>query len=448
MRHAALTLFLIATCNGGAIGPPPARPSSRASQEQGVGPPEASAARTVRVDYRLFPGLAHMDGNWSALVAGSDGKVYVGLAYHGGDGHLVYYDPRADQMHDVGALTLLCGEQILGRGPQSKIHTKLGEGKDGRIYFATQYGLDFDFARFDTPEGYPGGHLMAYDPHSGRTMDFGIGIPHEGWVTGKYDALYNRLYGITDPGGHFVYYDFARRSASDKGRINNWESLCRTLGVDDRGNVYGSFGRGQIFKYDPQTDELRELSVRLPIREKGFSLGRDYKKSETAWRVVVWDQQTRRFYGVEESASTLLSFNPDQGPDGEVRTLGQLCIKGFEDRRDIPYATLSLTLGNDRKLYYAAAGREFDYAGSAALGASHLLVYDLPSGKIEDRGEMRLPDGRSVIGTNSADTGPDGTIYFVGAIPIKGESGKPVEAGGTIGDTFYRLALFIYHPQP
>jgi len=151
---------------------------------------------------------------------------------------------------------------------------------------------------------------------------------------------------------------------------------------------------------------------------------------------------------VEESASTLFSFDPDKGPEGEVRTLGQLCIRGFEDRRDIPYATLSLTLGNDRKLYYAAAGREFDYAGSAALGASHLLVYDLRSGEIEDRGEMRLPDGRSVIGTNSADTGPDGAIYFVGAIPVTAVSGKPVEAGGTIGDTFYRLALFIYHPQP
>jgi hypothetical protein len=407
-----------------------------------VSPP----GRTVGVDYRLFPGLANMDGNWSAMLAGSDGKVYVGLAYHGGGGHLVYYDPGADLMHDVGDLTVLCGEQGLRRGPQSKIHTKFGEGKDGRIYFATQYGLDFDFARYATPEGYPGGHWMAYDPRSGRTIDFGVGVPHEGMVAGQYDSLYNRIYGVTDPRGHFVYYDVATRSTRDKGRLNNWESLCRSIGVDDRGNVYGSFGRGQIFKYDVKTDEVRELSVRLPIRQKGISLGRDYTKAETAWRVVVWDKQTRKFYGVEESASTLFSFDPYKGPDGEVRRLGQLCIEGSEDRRDIPYATLSLTLGNDHKLYYAAAGREFDYSGSAGLAASHLIVYDLESGRIEDRGEMRLPDGRSVIGTNSADTGPDGTIYFVGAISVKAESGKPAEAGGTIGNSYYRLALFIYRP--
>jgi len=439
MRHVALILFLITACSSRADGPPPDNDS---------GPQGGSPAGTVRVEYRIFPGLANMDGNWSALLAASDGKVYAGLAYHGGDGHLVYYDPSADLVRDVGALTVLCGEQGQRRGPQSKIHTRFGEGKDGRIYFATQYGLDFDFARYSTPEGYPGGHWMAFDPRSGRTIDLGVGIPHEGLVTGKYDTLYNRIYGITDPRGHFVYYDVATRSTRDKGRINNWESLCRTLGIDDRGNVYGSFGRGQIFKYDPKTDEVRELSIRLPIRQKGISVGRDYNKSETAWRVVVWDQQTRRFYGVEESESTLFSFEPDEGPDGEVRPLGQLCIHGVEDRRDIPYATLSLTLGNDRKLYYAAAGREFDYAGSASLGVSHLVVYDLQSCKIEDRGEMRLPDGRSVIGTNSADTGPDGTIYFVGAIPVNAESEKPVEAAGKIGSTYYRLALFIYRPRP
>jgi len=451
MRRFALIVFLIATCSGRAGGPPPAGRASGALPEVAAatsGPRGGPQARTVRMDYRLFPGLANMDGNWSALLASSDGKVYAGLAYHGGDGHLVYYDPSVDLVHDVGALTFLCGEQGLGRGPQSKIHTKLGEGKDGRIYFATQYGLDFNFARYDTPEGYPGGHLMAYDPNSGRTIDFGVGIPHEGWVTGRYDPLYNRIYGITDPRGHFVYYDVATLSVSDKGRINNWESLCRSLGIDDHGNVYGSFGQGRVFKYDAKTDEIRELSIRLPIHQKGSCLGRDYKKSETAWRVVVWDEQTRRFYGVEESASTLFSFDPDKGADGEVRPLGQLCIQGVEDRRNIPYATLSLTLGNDRKLYYAAAGREFDYAGSVALGASHLIVYDLLSGKIEDRGEMQLPDGRLVIGTNSADTGPDGTIYFVGAIPVNAESGKAVEAAGKIGGVYYRLALLIYHPHP
>jgi hypothetical protein len=403
--------------------------------------------RSLKVDYRVFPGLARMDGNWSALFAARDGKVYVGLAYHGGDGHLVYYDPGRDQVRDLGALTWLCGEQFLDRGPQAKIHTKFGEGRDGRIYFGSHYGLDFDFARYATKHGYPGAHFMAYDPGEDRVDDFGTGTPYQGLVTGNYDPLFNRIYGITDPEGHFVYYDVTRRSVSDKGRINNWESLCRTLAIDGGGNVFGSFDQGRIFRYNPRTDEIRELSLRLPIRQKGISLGRDYNKSETAWRVVIWDPETKKFYGVEESGSTLFRFDPSAGEDGEIQPLGQLCIPGFENRRDIPYATLSLTLGRDRKLYYGAAGREFDYAGSAGLAASHLITYDLRNGKVEDLGSMHLPDGRAVIGTNSAHTGPDGTIYFAGAIEVRPAAGEPLEAAGKIGPAYYRLALIIYHPH-
>jgi hypothetical protein len=101
----------------------------------------AKSVRSVRIDHRVFPGLERMDGNWAALFAASDGKVYAGLAYHGGDGHLVYYDSKADRVHDVGNLTELAGEGNLHRGPQSKIHAKFGEGPDGRIYFGTHAGL-------------------------------------------------------------------------------------------------------------------------------------------------------------------------------------------------------------------------------------------------------------------------------------------------------------------
>jgi len=399
---------------------------------------------SVRVDHRVFPGLAEMDGNWAALLAASDGKVYAGLANHGGDGHLVYYDSKQDRVRDVGDLTTLCGESHLHRGPQSKIHAKFGEGKDGRIYFGTHGGWWWDYARYGTKEGYPGAHWIAFDPKTGRVEDFGIGPRYEGINTGAYDPQFNRIYGLTHPRAHFVYYDVATKRTADLGRFDNWETICRTLGIDSHGNVYGSFGEGQIYKYDPRSDAITELSVRVPIRPKGISLGRDYLKSETAWRTVVWDSRTSRFYGIDESATILFSFDPQAGI---VERLGQLCIPGFEDRRDIPYATLSLTLGHDRKLYYGAAGREFDYGGSAGAAAAHLITWDLGTGKKQDLGEMLLKDDCRVLGTNAADTGPDGTIYFVGAIEVRPGAGKPPEAAAKmIGGVPYRLALLMYRP--
>ena len=413
----------------------------------GVVPSAFSAGKVVTLDYRVFPGLAEMDGNWAALKVAHDGKVYAGLACHGCDGHMVMFDPATDRVTDIGDLTRLAGEATLRVGPQSKIHAKFGEGTDGRIYFGTHAGLWFDYARVGMKEGYPGAHWMAYDPKTGKVEDFGIGPRYEGINTGAYDPKFNRIYGLTHPRGHFVYYDVGSGKYVDKGRMNNWESICRTLGIDDEGNVYGSFGAGQIYKYDPRTDEIVELPLHIPIRPKGVSLGRDYYKSETHWRTVVWDSQDKKFYGVDESASLLFSFDPHAGPHGEVKRLGQLCVEGMNDRRDIPYATLTLALGLDRKLYYAPPAKEFDYAGSQGVGVSHLIVYDLKSGRTEDRGEMRLPDGRRVIGLNSADTAPDGTIYFVGAIEVRGGPGEENKSAGKIGNVPYRLALVIYHPQ-
>ena len=405
-----------------------------------------AAAPRVPLECRVFPGLADMDGNWSALFAASDGKVYAGLAHHGAGGHLVYYDSKTDRVVDVGNLNRITGQEFLLRGPQSKIHAKFGEGKDGRICFGTHGGNFWGLARLGTKDGYPGSQWMAFEPTTGTTENFGLAIANEGMVTGAYDPLLHRIYGMSWPSAHFLWYDVKIRQTGDMGRINNWESVCRSLGIDDRGDVHGSFGNGQIFRYDPRANRIRALGLRLPIREKGISLGRDYDKSETGWRALAWDNETGRFYGVEESASILFSFDPHKGEEGEVVRLGQMGVPGMEDSREAAFATPAFTLGKDRKLYYAAA-REFDYGVNSKGGVSHLITYDLINGRIRDLGEMRLDDGRRVIGSNAASTGPDGTIYFIGALEVRPEPGKPVEAGGKIGGSYYRLALLIYRPR-
>lgn len=87
-----------------------------------------------------------------------------------------------------------------------------------------------------------------------------------------YDPLWHRIYGVTHPRGHFVYHGVANRRAVDKGRVNNFESICRTLGIDDKGNVYGSFREGQIFKYDPRIS-LQSFRCAYPFVKRAFLLG-------------------------------------------------------------------------------------------------------------------------------------------------------------------------------
>jgi hypothetical protein len=135
----------------------------------------------------------------------------------------------------------------------------------------------------------------------------------------------------------------------------NWDSICRTLGIDGEGNVYGSFGQGEIYKYSPATDTITKLKAQIPIRQRGTALGRDYNKSETecgmGWRGQAllrhgWERALRlQFCGIARERS---------------EAAWPMAIPAMADQRDVSYATLSLTLGHDRKLYYAAAEKEFD----------------------------------------------------------------------------------------
>jgi hypothetical protein len=40
----------------------------------GTAPSAFSAGKIVTLDYRIFPGLAEMDGNWAALKVAHDGQ--------------------------------------------------------------------------------------------------------------------------------------------------------------------------------------------------------------------------------------------------------------------------------------------------------------------------------------------------------------------------------------
>ncbi len=51
-------------------------------------------------------------------------------------------------------------------------------------------------------------------------------------------------------------------------------------------------------------------------------MGRDYSKSETHWRTLIWEANGRKFYGVDESASLLLAFDPYAGQFGRVERRG------------------------------------------------------------------------------------------------------------------------------
>ena len=113
--------------------------------------------------------------------------------------------------------------------------------------------------------------------------------------------------------------------------------------------------------------------------------------------------------------------------------------------KEIPYATLAFTLGLDRNIYYSPVGYPYSYTvEQKPAKTSRLITYDISEGKISDLGPILVENNKRVLELQAAATGPDNTIYFIGAV----EENAPVkEFGWKLDSLSYRLRLIIYHPE-
>lgn len=91
--------------------------------------------KIIRMESRTFLESIIWDSNYTACLAASDGRVYVGLNHHGAGGSVAVYDPKTGIMDLLGDMNRIIGQQNLRVEPQSKVHTQICGGRDGRIFF-------------------------------------------------------------------------------------------------------------------------------------------------------------------------------------------------------------------------------------------------------------------------------------------------------------------------
>lgn len=305
---------------------------------------------------------------------------------------------------------------------------------------------------------------MVYDPGEDRVTDFGIGRKGNGFLTMTMDPKRGRLYALTYPQAHFLYYDLKTGKTTDMGQVQNWDAISRTLAVDDLGRVYGCWGRGRLWRYDPETDQIDNLLVQLPQRDVGIPIYRAYWETEQTWTAVAHSPDRKLIYFLETGSSYLVEYDPHKGPEGEMRVLTQLSADRYVDTREVPYAMISFCLGPDNVFYYACNSAIDDEEGSPYWGggmSAGLVTYDLNTGQREDRGLIRVEDDLVLVRPNSASAGPDGTIYFVGhVLESKGEgrrlSGTPADLvlekepehkRRIVQEGSYTMRLLIYRPD-
>ena len=425
----------------------------------------AADEKIVTVQARRFTGgSGREDSMWSALYAAKSGKLYIGLCTHAEAAHFYEFDPQTTALKHVADLTVFKGERGKGIRTTGKIHVRMSEDEQGRVYFG-------DFCEDTGPEcvdpaSYRGPHWFCYDPAKEHLENLGQINRQWGILGFVMEPKYQRLYGLAED-GHLYTMDLKNRVTTDLGRVDDWD-ICRTIFADDEGNVYGSYPIGRIWKYDPRQDRIFDLrGTRVPLdpRATPRTMSNPLIDRKVYWRVIEWDPIDRAAYGIVVGDSMLFKFDPHDGPEGTLTPLVRMCAERYlnADPSLIPVSTLALTITPDRKIYYApVVSVAFDYAGVSWDVAderkytahitgkdmppeSVLVVYDLVTRQRKELGLMRTPDGRRVFGLGGACTGKkDGKLYFVGAV----EERDPKRVANKIDNKWpFSMSLLCYTPE-
>lgn len=397
-----------------------------------------------------LPGNRREDGLWSALYAARSGMVYIGAQAHGAEANFYQYDPKTKRVRYVANMMQVAGEHGQGIRGQAKIHTRFVEDANGIIYFGTgnsgsgPWNID--------PRSWSGGHWWAYDPVKDSVEHLGLVDRGFSDLYGlAYDPVRHRLY-ATAWNGHLYILDLRSRVTVDAGRVSNWD-VCRTIVTDDQGHCYGTSDKHQMFKYDAAADRLLDIPVIIPHDPFQWpqNFARPTLDRKNIWRVAEWSERDKVIYAIEGGASYLVRYSPRKGPYGSAEFLAQMSAPSLRGSHNLPYATLSMTIGKDHRIYFAPGGSVFDYGFPSADGgaegeiASYLVAYDPDVGQRADYGMLvERATGRSVLGTQGAACGPDGTLYFFGAV----EQPDPKRAvGKVLGKLPFILKLIVVDPR-
>ncbi len=313
----------------------------------------------VGVHYHPFAERPLSDACWS-LQAGPDRRIYAAacVEHTGGEtATVVRYDRNRDGLEYLFDLDTVTGDlRDSGRATQCKIHYSFApDAARGVLYAATHLsgppkgrrGYNPWSAWHDPAVAFRGAYLVTYDTARDAVVDSLLMIPREGCRCLCFDPGRRRLYALTYPRDHFVYFDLATRRLHDRGRIGSVNGQC--LFTDPRGRVYTFADTGRMLRFDPDADRLEELPhvfPHEPYQDPRHGVLYD----------AVEDPEGDAVYGVPWRARPhLVRFRPGDGPAGRLEDLGRLTQAGSPSQ---PVGVNSdhvggLVFGADGLLYYA-----------------------------------------------------------------------------------------------
>jgi hypothetical protein len=405
-------------------------------------------SRTVPFNHYHFSDYDKDAQSWNGLYIASNNKIYIGLCTHADAATVYEFDIATRKMRQLANLTKLLDERGRAIWTNGKIHVKMQE-LDGYVYFGS-FCEDNGPPAFDA-RTYKGPYWFRIRMSDGHVETLSKINSFWGLLGQDMDKQRRIVYGLNED-GQFCRYFIDEDYTEHLGRVDNWD-ICRTIFMDNLGNVYGSYPPGRIWKFDVEKDRIFDLEyLKLPISIDSRTMANPMLDRRAQWRIIEWDTLQKVAYGIIGGNNLLFRYDVHKGVEGEITPLTTLCPPEHRNKRpfDIPHATLAFTISQkERKAYYipVTAG-DFDYGEIVTTGEraipplSYIISYDLETGKVDDLGVLKGKDGRLAFGMGAAAADKDGRIWFVGAFEESDERYKAWKIRGID----YSMGLGYYDP--
>lgn len=337
------------------------------------------AAETIthpgyNVSYYEFTQRPLSDSCW-ATQTGPDGRIYAAACTEKTGGEtatVVRYNHETDALDYLFDLDEVTGDlRDSGRATQCKVHYSFApDAETGMLYCATHLSGppkgDKHYnpwaAWHDPVKAFRGAYLVAYDTFRDQIHDAVLMIPKEGCRCLCHDPRRRRLYAVTYPRDHFVWYDLDTGELHDAGRLGSVNTQC--LFSDSAGCIYTFIDSGRMIRFDPDRDRIEELAWTYP-----------HARCQSDWHGVLYDAvqdpASEAVYMIPwKSRPHLARFHPDAGPEGCLEDLGGLTDPA-DDRTPVGVNqdhVGGLVFGPDGRLHYVKSriwreGREFRAQG-------------------------------------------------------------------------------------
>lgn len=390
------------------------------------GPAPVLHARTYNSH---FPKPAGLGESYNGIGVSDDGTIYytIDSRVYNIPGQMYSLNSKTGQITHVADLNTATGQGDIKAVAQGKVHVDFMQYRD-KLYFSTHLGYYKESSGIErravAPDGYqayPGGHFISYDLLTRKFHSLAIAPHGEGIIAFNMDGNRGRLYGLTWPSGDFLSFDLKTHRLRDFGSFfekgeagtigSTYRAICRRIVLDpDDGNVYWTTGDGTLREYLYKSDSVGTVPD-VSLRKDYFGQF-DPSKYGMAynWRAAVWNPNDHSIYGINGASGYLFRFDP---VTRKLRVLRRLTSRpsqasGMFDK--VPYGYLGLALDAGTDTLYYLTGSPLPPRPGLDEG-SHLITYDIATGKYEDHGEIMLDNGEPAGDEQAIVIGHHGTIY-------------------------------------